>query len=137
MHLGLTNAHFFDLFAWEGLRSLLALGDVHLVVQKRQAADLVMPSKLGNILAAGRASIATADPDTELFRVITEHDAGVVVPPEASGRLTHEIAQLADDEHLRAAYGRNARNHTNWYLAKDRILEGFEHRLFELLERAR
>ena len=136
-HMGLTNVHFYDLFSWEEVPSLLALGDIHLVVQKREAADLVMPSKLGNILAAGRASIATADPDTELYRVISEHDAGVVVPPGSSGRLTQEIAQLADDEHLRAAYGRNARNYAERYLAKDRILEGFEHRLFELLERAR
>ena len=61
---------------------LLAAADLHLVVQRQQAADLVMPSKLTNIMAAGRPFIATATPETELARVTPESRAGLLVPPE-------------------------------------------------------
>jgi len=39
---------------------LLASADGHLVIQKRGAADAVLPSKLTNILAAGGNAVITA-----------------------------------------------------------------------------
>ena len=65
----LENVMFLPVQPDDRFALLLALGDIHLVIQKHQAADLVMPSKLTNILAAGRPFIATAHPDTELARV--------------------------------------------------------------------
>ena len=50
---GLTNVKFFPLQSYEALPALLKMGDCHLVVQKRGAADAVLPSKLTNILAVG------------------------------------------------------------------------------------
>lgn len=42
------------------------MGDCHLVVQKRGAADAVLPSKLTNILAVGGNAVITAEAHTEL-----------------------------------------------------------------------
>ncbi|MCL6442600.1 MAG: WcaI family glycosyltransferase, partial [Alicyclobacillus sp.] len=61
---GLRNVSFLPVQPKARLNEVLAAADVHLVVQRRDAADLVMPSKLGNILAAGRPVLATADPGT-------------------------------------------------------------------------
>ncbi len=47
---GLTNVIFKPLQSHEILPQVLAMADVHLVVQKRGAADAVLPSKLTNIL---------------------------------------------------------------------------------------
>lgn len=41
---GLTNVKFFPLQSYEALPALLKMGDCHLVVQKRGAADAVLPS---------------------------------------------------------------------------------------------
>src|SRR5215213_7065094 len=48
----LNNVRFFPLQPLERLPLMLAAGDIHLVVQHREAAGLVMPSRLTHILAA-------------------------------------------------------------------------------------
>jgi colanic acid biosynthesis glycosyl transferase WcaI len=105
---------------------LLAMGDIHLVLQKQQVADLVMPSKLTNIMAAGRPFIATATPDTELGQVTMASQAGVLIPPEDGARLAEVIRALSADVSARAAMGRRARQYAETYLAKDPILTRLE-----------
>jgi len=113
---------------------MLAAGDVHLVVQKREAADLVMPSKLTNILAAGRASVATADPGTTLYEVLNEHDCGITTAPGDVEELVRAVEKLADDAPERARLGRNARRYAEVCLDRERILSEFERQLHELVK---
>ena len=47
----------------------LSLADLHLLPQEREAADLLLPSKLGGMLASGRRIVATADPGTGTGRL--------------------------------------------------------------------
>lgn len=108
---------------------MLAAGDIHLVVQKREAADLVMPSKLTNILAAGRVCAATADAGTALHDVVSTYNTGVVTPPEDSDALTRAIRALAADRAWRAECGRNARGYAERFLDRDTILSEFAARL--------
>ena len=67
---GLAHVHFLDLQPMERLNALLAMADVHLLPQRADAADLVMPSKLTGMLASGRPVLATAHPGTELALVV-------------------------------------------------------------------
>jgi colanic acid biosynthesis glycosyl transferase WcaI len=113
---------------------MLAAGDIHLVVQRREAADLVMPSKLTNILAAGRASVATVDPETAVYDALNGHDCGLTTPPESATDLGAGIVALAEDHELRERLGRNARRYAEVYLQRDRILSGFEAELQRLIE---
>jgi colanic acid biosynthesis glycosyl transferase WcaI len=128
----LDNLRFFPLQPSKRLPLMLAAGDIHLVVQRREAADLVMPSKLTNILAAGRPSIATVDQDTAVYKVLNGHDCGVTIPPESAAELTASIAALADDAEWRENLGRNARRYAEAFLQKDRILSDFEAQLQQL-----
>jgi colanic acid biosynthesis glycosyl transferase WcaI len=115
---------------------MLAAGDIHLVVQRRDAADLVMPSKLTNILAAGRACVATADPGTALHEVVHGHATGVAVPPGDDEALAAAVRKLANDAARREACGRRAREYAEHQLDKDRILLDFETQLKTLSKRA-
>jgi len=128
----LVNVRFLPVQPSERLPLMLAAGDIHLVVQRREAADLVMPSKLTNILAAGRPSIATVDPGTAVYDVLDGHDCGVITHPESATELTASIVALAGDAGLRERLGRNARRYAESYLQKDRILSGFEAELQRL-----
>lgn len=130
----LTNIRFFNLFPWEDVPALLALGDIHLVVQKREAADLVMPSKLTNILAAGRPSIATADEGTALHQILTEHQAGMVVPPDDSEAFVGAIRTLVANPEMMRRYGEHARAYAERYLDKEVILQEFEENLMKLTQ---
>lgn len=121
---GLSNVFFFPLQPYEKLSALLAMADIHLVLQKASAADLVMPSKLTGILAAGGCAIVTAQPGTTLFDVVHAQQMGIVVEPENEDALAEGIRQgLYTDTTL---FKRNARDYARQYLEKQRILEKFE-----------
>ncbi|HEY4135423.1 MAG TPA: glycosyltransferase WbuB, partial [Alphaproteobacteria bacterium] len=75
---GLANVRFLPLQPLERLGDLLNLADVHLLPQRADAADLVMPSKLGGMLATGRPVVAGAHPGTQVATAVS--DCGIVVP---------------------------------------------------------
>ncbi len=68
----LPNVRHLPLQPAERLNELLALADLHVLPQHRGAADLVLPSKLSGMLASGRPIVATADPGSELYDILTE-----------------------------------------------------------------
>lgn len=72
---GLANIKFLPLQPYDALPALLKMGDCHLVVQKRGAADAVLPSKLTNILAVGGNAVITAEPHTELGQLCARYPA--------------------------------------------------------------
>lgn len=129
---GLPNVRFLPLQSPARFPLLLAAGDIHLVIQKRGTADLVMPSKLANILAAGRPFIATALPDTELGRITRDSRGGWLVPPEDGPALAAAILQLAGDEEARARLGQAGRTYAEDRLSRDAILLRLEDLLHRL-----
>ena len=125
---GLANVLFLDLQPMERLGDLLGLADIHLLPQRADAADLVMPSKLTGMLASGRAVVATAHPHTELGRVVAQH-CGVVVPPEDAAALAQAIRTLAADAPRRVELGTSARAYALAELDRDAVLARFEAQL--------
>lgn len=59
---GLSNVHHLPLQPIERLNDWLNAADIHLLPQKAEAADLVLPSKLLGILASGRPVVASSLP---------------------------------------------------------------------------
>ena len=127
--MGLQNLRFVPVQPVERLAEMLAAGDIHLVVQRRDAADLVMPSKLTNILAAGRPCVATADPGTALHDAVAGANTGLTSAPGDSSALASAILRLARDPGRREACGHNARAYAERVLDKNHILARFEENL--------
>lgn len=130
---GLDNVTFSNLVPLDELPYLLATGDIHLVVQRAEAADLVMPSKLTNILAAGRACIATSSPGTELYQILANHKVGIVTPPDDLEAFVKALEELIKDSDKRTEMGERARKYAELYLEKEMILMRFENELKKLL----
>jgi len=130
--MGLGNVTFLPLQPADRLPEMLAAGDIHLVVQRAEAADLVMPSKLTNILAAGRPAIATAAPGSALHEAVEGHGTGVVTPPDDDASLAAAILDLAASAERRRQMGQNAREYAEETLDRDRILARFEGQLEKL-----
>src|SRR3546814_10977620 len=76
---GLTNIQFHALQPQEEFQELLGLATVHLLPQRAGAADLVLPSKLANMLASGRPVVAGAAPGSDL--AISVDGCGIAVEP--------------------------------------------------------
>lgn len=120
---GLANVRFYPLQPYEQLSALLAIADVHLVLQKKSASDLVMPSKLTGILAAGGCSVVTAMEGTSLYQVIKKHDMGILCEPESVSDLKNAIQTALETD--TSVIKKNARNYAENYLNKDKILSHF------------
>ena len=106
------------------LNELLNLAEIHVLPQRADAADLVMPSKLTNMLASGRPVVATAAPHTQLAQVVDGH--GIVVQPEDAESLSKAVAELASDESRRRDLGAKARAYAEKFLDCDKIMGQFE-----------
>jgi colanic acid biosynthesis glycosyl transferase WcaI len=128
------NVTFLPLQPEHRLNALLNTADIHLLPQRRGAADLVMPSKLTGMLASGRPILATADPDTEVADVV--RSCGLVVPPGDPAALAAAALRLIADPTLRARLGAAARAYALEHLAKHRILIRFEQDLLSLVSQS-
>lgn len=118
----LSNVVFAPLQPYDDLPALLASADCHLVIQKRGAADAVLPSKLTNILAVGGNALITADPETSLGLLCSEYPGiATLVEPESVDALIMGIeAVLA----MPAPNG-TATRYACEFLDKDQILTRF------------
>jgi colanic acid biosynthesis glycosyl transferase WcaI len=94
----LSNLRFYPLQAYEDLPSLMALANIHLVVQKRGAADAVLPSKLASILAVGGECVITADTNTELG-LLCQKTPGIArcIEPESASILAATLSEILSD----------------------------------------
>ena len=85
--LGLDNVRIVPLLDHERFLRLLAAADVCLVTQQRTVADVVFPSKVLTLLAAGKPVIASVTGGSAVANVISGAGAGMVVPPEDGDAL--------------------------------------------------
>jgi colanic acid biosynthesis glycosyl transferase WcaI len=90
--LHLKNVIFMPTQPVEKLNHILNMADLHLIIQKANASDLVMPSKLTNILAIGGVAIVTALPGSSLYQLVSNHNAGIISAPENVNALTKAVA---------------------------------------------
>lgn len=121
---GLDNIHWLPLQPLEKLNDLLNMADVHLLPQRADAADLVMPSKLTGMLASGRPVLATALEGTQIARVL--ESKGVIVPPESVDAFVSAILELVESTERRQDFGKNARDYAVAHLGRDAVLGQFE-----------
>jgi len=120
---GLRNVQFHDLQPKECLADLMGLATLHLLPQVAGAADLVLPSKLTNMLASGRPVVATAAAGTGLAHEVD--GCGAVVEPGDVPAFANAIANLIEDrdEWQGAATMARVRAEERW--AKAVVLETF------------
>lgn len=104
---GLTNVQFLGLQPSDNFAELLKTADVHLIPQKDEAADLVLPSKLGGILATGKPAIVMARPGTGLAAEVA--GAGLIIPPGNAPALATAVRTLAGNPELCVSLGDGAR----------------------------
>ncbi|MBS1209297.1 MAG: glycosyl transferase group 1 [Proteobacteria bacterium] len=117
---GLANVRLLPLQPFERLGELLTMADIHLLPQRADAADLVMPSKLTGMLASARPVVATAQPGTELADVVA--NCGLVVEPENPQAVAEAVLWLAGDAELRARLGAAGRAYAEQYLDREVVL---------------
>lgn len=124
---GRANIRLLPLQPPDRLNELLNAADVHLLPQLAGAADLVMPSKLGAMMASGRPVIATAAAQTQIASVV--HGCGWVVPPGDADALRQAMVQAHADRSARLRFGAAAREHALRNLDRQQLIGQLSQRL--------
>jgi len=121
--LSLNNVVFLQLQPLDKLNHFLNMADIHLVLQKSNASDLVMPSKLTTILSVGGVSIITASKESSLYQVVESNNMGVLVEPENRTELLKAIEKTIQNDN--AAINRNARAYAEKFLSIQNVISRY------------
>jgi colanic acid biosynthesis glycosyl transferase WcaI len=128
---GLPNIQFLDLRPANEFEDFLSIADIHLLPQRLDASDLVMPSKLAGILASGRCVLACTNPGTELALVV--EGRGMITYPEDAKSFLEALRLLVNNEALRLRLGSAGKDFALKNLDMESILLNFEIKLNELI----
>ncbi|WP_345955136.1 WcaI family glycosyltransferase [Mucilaginibacter sp. PAMB04168] len=119
---GLSNINFVPVQGKESFNEFLNLADVHLVLQKANASDLVMPSKLTTILAVGGTCIVTCLAGSSLYNIVNKYDLGYIIEPENFEILADKVLQLRYNKEETIRKCNNARQYALKYLNIDNVM---------------
>jgi colanic acid biosynthesis glycosyl transferase WcaI len=121
--LGLTNIIFLALQPLEKFNRFLNMPDIHLVLQKSGAADLVMPSKLTNILAVGGLCIVAAPEESTLYEILSLHHMSILIEPDNLHSLVNALQRgiTLNDGTISA----NARRYAEQHLSVEQVFSRY------------
>ncbi len=95
-------------------------------------AGISVPSRMYNILAAGKPIIAVTDSDSELAAVVKEGEVGWIVPPRCPEKLVEAILDAADHPDLRGEMGIRARSLVEKTYSLDRVIGSYQSMFLEI-----
>lgn len=124
----LMNISFLPLQPLHIFNEFLNMSDVHLVLQKKNACDLMMPSKLAGILSSGGLALVTAEQGSTLHKIIKANNMGVVINCEDENLLSSTILACCSGDYQARTH--NAREYAMRELNREVILK----RLFSEIE---
>lgn len=127
----LDNIIWLPLQPLEKLNDLLNFGDIHLLPQSENVADLVMPSKLTGIVASGGAVVATALKGTQLAEVVEK--VGLVTTPGDGNEFTNAISELVCNSDKREKFEEAARQYAVSNLDINAVMSNFESDLLNVI----
>lgn len=123
---GLTNVTILPRQPRERLSTMLACSDLTVIALVADMFGISVPSRMYNVMAAGVAIAAIADPRSELARVVKENNAGWVLPEGGDG-LAALVEQLAGDPRcaVARARGENGRSRVERTYTLERVIADY------------
>ena len=131
---GMPQVHHLPLQPIECLNDWLNAADIHLLPQKAEAADLVLPSKLLGMLASGRPVVASSPVGSELSELVAQ--AGACVPPGDANAFASALRQLINSYERRIELGCRARILAEQRFGIDVVLDRFKQQITDLVAEA-
>ena len=107
--LELENVTFCTFVDRAELNTSLNAADVSVLAFKKGMAGISVPSRLYNLMAAGKPILGVVDNNSEVADVIREAKLGVAVSPESPRHLAEQIISLKNDGDLRVKMAENSR----------------------------
>jgi colanic acid biosynthesis glycosyl transferase WcaI len=123
--LGLSNITIMDYRPRTELPVSLTACDVSIISFIKGMTGVSVPSRLYNIMAAGKPIIAVAEPESELALVVCEEDIGWVVSPGDIGGLRTAILAAKSNPNLLLQMGQRARLAAETKYTLEKVNQGY------------
>ena len=112
---GCSNVRFLPFRPASELPYVMAAGDLHVVTVKRGLEGVVVPSKVYNILAAGRPLLAVATQETEVARFAERDGCGLAADPDDPGAVAAAVRSVLPNRNRLANMSQRARELAKTY----------------------
>lgn len=115
----------YNLVPFDELPLLLSSADLHVLFQKTDVIDTVMPSKLLGMMASGKPSIVTGNLRSEVATVFKESKGGYYFDGVSVQTIVEHIDILIKDKELCKSLGLNAKIYVKNKFSKNEVLNDF------------
>jgi glycosyltransferase involved in cell wall biosynthesis len=133
---GLSNVTIMDYRPRAELSVSLTACNVTIISFVRGMAGVSVPSRMYNVMAAGKPIIAVADPGSELALVVKEEDIGWVVPPGDVDGLRMAILEAKANPDLLVQMGQRARRAAETKYSFERVNQAYTEMVASIYEEA-
>lgn len=115
----------YNLVPYEELPQLLSSADLHILFQKNDVIDTVMPSKLLGMMASKRPSIVTGNLESEVANVLENSSGGYYFDSNTMNKIINKVKELKFNPDLSKELGINAHKFVIENFSKEKVLENF------------
>ena len=105
----MSNVKLFPLMPQDRLSEVYSLGDLSLVIARKNLGAAAMPSKTWSILAAGTPVLLSYDEGSELWNLVEQNGCGVCAPADDAGQLAEVISNAHANQKSLDILAKNAR----------------------------
>jgi glycosyltransferase involved in cell wall biosynthesis len=105
---GIANVRFLPFFPASKIPSVLAAADAHLITIKRGLEGVVVPSKMFDILAAGKPIVAVAPDGCDVVSIGRQKGFSIAADPDDPEQFAQRVRELVSDTALRQRMGQAA-----------------------------
>jgi len=115
------------------LPDLLCSADLHILFQKNDVIDTVMPSKLLGMMASAKPSIVTGNLKSEVAKVFEKSEGGYFFDSDDFDKVVSSIEKLVINKLESIKMGANARKYIVEHFASSKVLTDFETKVQEVI----
>ena len=102
---------------------------IHILFQKTDVIDTVMPSKLLGMMASAKPSIVTGNLKSEVATIFNDSQGGYYFDGNSVNDIINNIKKLTENKELCKTLGLNAKTYVNEKFSKKEVLDKFINKL--------
>lgn len=129
-----NNVKHFMPVEYATLPDLLCSADLHILFQKNNVIDTVMPSKLLGMMASAKPSLVTGSLESEVAKVFDKSEGGYFYDSECFDAVVNAIDELSRDPLKAKEMGVNARTYIVEHFSSSKVLASFEVKVQEVID---
>ena len=111
---------------------MLCSADLHILFQKVDVIDTVMPSKILAMMSSEKPSLITGNLKSEVSTIINNSKGGKYFETNDIEQVLEFVNQIKSDRLLQKEYGENARKFVIENYSKSKILNQFKETVLKL-----